>query len=77
MGLRSWESFQCPLAKCQAQLLITFGGIGLFSMEDYAPSTFLGSWVLVAPYLCFRFCISIDFILEEYVSQVKGGSHLL
>jgi hypothetical protein len=37
-------------------------------MEDYAPSTFLGSWALVAPYLCFRP------VLEEYV---EGGLHLL
>jgi hypothetical protein len=57
MGPRSWESFQGPLARCQVQLLISFGGIGLLSMEDCAPSVFLGNWVLVVLYLCSRFCI--------------------
>jgi hypothetical protein len=37
-------------------------------MEDCAPSTFLGSWALVALYLGFRFCIFDRPILEEYVS---------
>jgi hypothetical protein len=36
-------------------------------MEDCAPSTFLRSWALVAPYLCFRFCIFDKPILEKYV----------
>ncbi len=27
-------------------------------------------------YLCFTFCIFDRLILEEYVSQVEGGSHL-
>ncbi len=44
-------------------------------MEDYAPYAFLGSWVLVIPYLCYRFCIFDRPILEEYVSQIEG--HLL
>jgi hypothetical protein len=42
MGLRSWESFQGPLAKCQVRLLVSFGGISLFSMEVYAPFFFGG-----------------------------------
>jgi hypothetical protein len=46
-------------------------------MEDCAPSTFLGSWPLVASYLCSRFCIFNRHVLEEYVSQVEGGPHLL
>ncbi len=45
-------------------------------MEDCAPFVFLGSWVLVAPYLCSRFHIFNRPILEEYVSQVEGGPHL-
>jgi hypothetical protein len=76
MGPKSWESFQGPLTRCQAQLLISFVGIGLIFMEDCAPSIFLGSWALVALYLCSRFCIFDRPILEEYVSQVKGGPHL-
>ncbi len=31
----------------------------------------------MAPYLCSRFCIFDRPILEEYVSQVEGGPHLL
>jgi hypothetical protein len=37
-------------------------------MEDCAPSSFLGNWVLVAPYLCSRFGIFDRPILEKYVS---------
>jgi len=35
-------------------------------MKDYAPSVFLKSWLMVVPYLCFRFCIFDRLILEEY-----------
>jgi len=67
VGPRSWESIQGPLMKCQAQLLISFGGIGLLSMEDCTLSTLLGNWALVASYLCSKFCIFNETILEEYV----------
>jgi hypothetical protein len=40
MGPRSWESFQGPLARCQVRLLISFSGIGLLFMEDYASLLF-------------------------------------
>jgi hypothetical protein len=39
-----------------------------FFMEDCAPSIFLGSWALVALYLCSRFCIFNRPVLEEYIS---------
>jgi hypothetical protein len=42
-------------------------------MDNYAPSTFLGVWVLVVPYLCSRFHIFDRPILEKYVFQVKGA----
>ncbi len=51
--------------------------ISLLSMEDCAPSIFLRNWALVAPYFYFRFCIFDKPVLEEYVSQVEGGPHLL
>jgi hypothetical protein len=51
MGLELWEFFQGPLAKCQAQLLLSFGGIGILFMEDCAPSIFLRSWTMVSVYL--------------------------
>jgi hypothetical protein len=37
-------------------------------MEDCAPSAFLGSLTLLAPYLCSKFRIFDRFVLEEYVS---------
>ncbi len=46
-------------------------------MEDYAPSIFLRNWTVVAPYLCSKFRIFDKPILEQYVSQVEGGPHLL
>jgi len=52
MGSRSWESIQGLLVGCHARLLIFFNGICFSFMEDNAPSTFIGSWVLVALYLC-------------------------
>ncbi len=48
-----------------------------FSMEECSPFAFPRSWALVAPYLCSRFRIFNKPILEEYVSQVEGGPHLL
>jgi hypothetical protein len=39
-------------------------------MEDCAPFVFLKSWVLVVPYLCFRFHIFNKHVLDKYVSQV-------
>jgi hypothetical protein len=45
-------------------------------MEDCAPFIFIGSWALVAPYLCSRFHIFNRPILEKYVFQVKGDPHL-
>ncbi len=45
-------------------------------MENCAPSIFLRSWTLVAPYLCYKFRIFDRPILEEYVFQVEGGQHL-
>jgi hypothetical protein len=67
-GPRSWESFQGPLTRHQAQLLISFGGIGVIFMEDCVPSIFLRSWALVGLYLCSKFFIFYRSVLEEYVS---------
>ncbi len=49
-------------------LPISFGGIGLLSMETCVPSTFLRSWALVALYFFSKFCIFNRPILKEYVS---------
>jgi hypothetical protein len=42
-------------------------------MEDCVQSTFLGNWVLVAPYLCSKFHIFNRPILEKYVSHFEEG----
>ncbi len=76
MGPRSL-SFQRPLVNCEVQLPISFGGINLLFMENCAPFAFIGSWVLVVPYLCSKFHILNRLVLEEYVFQVEGGPHLL
>jgi hypothetical protein len=77
MGLGLRESFPSPLVRHQFRILISFGVIRFFSIKDCAPSTFLGSWALVVPYLCSRFHIFDRPVLEEYIFQVEGGPHLL
>jgi hypothetical protein len=37
------------------------------------PFAFLGSWVLVAPYLCSKFHIFYRLVLEKYVYHVEGA----
>jgi len=59
------------------QLSISLGGISFLFMEDCAPFAFLGSCILVVPYLCSRFHIFNILVLEKYVFQVERGSHLL
>jgi hypothetical protein len=76
MGLGFWEFFQGPLMRCQAQLPISFGGIGLLSIRDCAPFAFLRRWALVLVYLCSKFHIFDKPILEEYVYQVERGPHM-
>jgi len=76
MGIGSWESIQGPLARHQVRSQLFFGGINILSVEVCAPFAFLGSWVLVFPYLYFRFHIFDRPVWEEYVFQVKGSPHL-
>jgi hypothetical protein len=68
MGPRLWEFFLSPLARHQVRLSISFSGINLFLMEDYAPSTFPRNWALVVLYLCYRFRIFDKVVLGDYVS---------
>jgi hypothetical protein len=68
-GFRIVGVFSMPLSK--ARLLISFGGIDLFYMEDCAPFIILKNWALVALYLCSRFCIFYRPVLEKYVFQVE------
>jgi hypothetical protein len=63
MGVFSW-----PLNEALGLISISFGGIGLLSMEDCVPLVFLRSWVLMVSYLCSKFHIFDRPILAEYVS---------
>jgi len=76
MGHGSWESIQSHLVGHQVQLLISFGGISLLSMEDCALSVFLESWTLVVSYFRYRFRIFDRPLLKEYVFQIEGSPHL-
>jgi hypothetical protein len=65
--------FQGSLARWRAQLLISFGGIGLLSMEDCAAFAFLGNWALVVSYLCSRFYIFDRPIWRNMFLKLKGA----
>jgi hypothetical protein len=65
--------FLGPLSEVLGSITVILWWYRFLSMEDCAPSTFLGSWALVALYLCFKFRIFYRTFLEEYVSHVKGG----
>jgi hypothetical protein len=41
MDPRLWESFQGPIMKHHVRLPISFSGINLLYMEDFAPFSFL------------------------------------
>jgi len=83
MTFLSWETYRVrgvyskPFYEVLGLIIDIFCGIGLLFVEDCALSIFFKSWVLVASYLCSRFHIFDKPILEEYVSQVEGGPHLL
>jgi hypothetical protein len=73
MGPGSWESIQRPLTTHQTRLPISFGGICLLFMEDCAPFAFLGSWALVAPYLCPSFVSLIDPFWRSMFIRLRGA----
>jgi hypothetical protein len=54
------------------RLPLSFGGMGHFSMENYAPFTFPRSWALVIRYSCFKFHIFDKLVLEEYFFRLRG-----
>jgi len=76
-GSRIVESFQGLLVRCQAQLSISFGGIGFLFMEDYAPSIFLGSSILATLYLCSRLSGRRAHICFNHVYVQHGMTFLL
>ncbi len=48
----------------------------LFFNRGLCPPTFLGSWAMVASYLCSRFRIFDRIVLKEYDFKIEGGPHL-
>jgi hypothetical protein len=48
LGLRSFDSPKGPSARKQASFIITFGGIRLILIFIIVPTTYFGSWALVA-----------------------------
>jgi hypothetical protein len=48
LGPRSFDNPKGPLARKQASLIITFGGIKLILISIIIPTAYLGSWALVA-----------------------------
>jgi hypothetical protein len=63
--------FLGPLSKVLGSTTDILGGINLLSMEDYAPSTFLGSWVLVVSYLCYGFVFLINLFWKIMFLKLK------
>jgi hypothetical protein len=76
-GYKIVKVFLEPFSKVSSSTTDILRWYRPFFMEDCAPTYLSRELVLVAPYLCFRFCIFNKPVLEEYLSQVDGGSHLL
>jgi hypothetical protein len=55
MGLWSFDSLKRLLVHKQTSLPITLGGIELISTSIIAPTTYSGSWALVASIIATRF----------------------
>ncbi len=75
-GSRIMGIFSGSLNEASGSIIDILWWYRAFFMEDCAPSTFIGNWALVAPYLCVRFHIFDRPILEEYVLQIEGGPHM-
>jgi len=76
-GSRVMRIYSRPLGKVLGLITNLLWCISFIYMEDYVPIIFLRSWVLVALYLCSKFCIFNRPVLKEYVSQVERSPYLL
>lgn len=72
LGPSSLECFKTPLICHQVVLPISNGGIGLISSKVIIPTTYMGSWALIAPIVTSKFLL--DFRL--FLLKVKGVSNL-
>ncbi len=57
LGPRSFDSLEGPLVHKETSLLITFNGVRLISTSTIAPTSYLGSWTLVALVIATRFMV--------------------
>jgi hypothetical protein len=74
LGLGSFDSLEEPLACKQAFLPITFGNIGFILTITIAPTTYLGSWALVASIIDVRFMVDQCFFLLEALTRIDNNT---
>jgi hypothetical protein len=68
------DCLEAPLVHWQISLLIFNGKISLISLETIVLMAYLGSWVLVAPIIAFRFLLdSCPFPLEVIGANSLGS----
>jgi len=75
-GLGYFDSTKRPLARKQASLPITFDGIGLISASTIAPTTYLGSWVLVVSVIITRFMVDQCPFLLKVLARVDNHAFI-
>jgi hypothetical protein len=76
LGVGSFDSPKGPLARKQASLPITFGGVGLILTFTVAPTTYLRNWALVAAIIVVRFMVDqLPFLLEA-LTQVNNNTYI-
>jgi hypothetical protein len=76
-GSKIMRVFSRPFNKVSSSTTNILWWYKLSFYGGLCPFVFIRSWALVASYLCFKFSFFDKPILEEYVSQVEGGPHLL
>ncbi len=76
LGSRSFDSPERPLAHKQASLPITFSGVRLILASIITPTSYLGSWVLVALVITTRFMVDQCPFLLEALTQINNNTFL-
>lgn len=71
-GSELWECLKTPLICHHVVLPISNGGVGLISSKVITPTTYMGSWALIAPIITSKFLL--DFC--SFLLKMKGVSNL-
>jgi hypothetical protein len=74
LGPGSFNSPKRPLARKQASLPTTFGGVGLISTSTITPAAYLGSWALVVLVIVVRFMVDQHPFLLEALAQTDNNT---